>query len=372
MAHRTNPGRVPARIGVDEEEADYRDRARRLGLPFAPVVDLGPGAAANVEAVQRGVFALSTGRAAYLAPDESTLPAVARWLAGYGDIRDRLVVATPSAIRAALIAAGGHRFVDNAIGHLSTLYPDLSARRVVIARQVVVGIFALALAGVSLAMAPAPTLIAINLIAAAFFFGVTVLRFIAAAFVGRRSLAKPPAIAAGDDLPVYSLLVPLYREVGLVNDLVAALDRIDWPRDRLDIKLIVEADDAETVAAVHGAVRGPPYEVIVVPPAEPRTKPKALAFAYLFVRGDFVTVYDVEDRPHPDQLREAFAAFAKAGPELACLQSPLMVDNGGDSVLARLFAIEYSALFDGLLPTLAAFGMPLPLGGTSNHFRGLR
>ncbi|MEX0851950.1 MAG: glycosyltransferase [Bauldia sp.] len=145
----------------------------------------------------------------------------------------------------------------------------------------------------------------------------------------------------------------------------------DWPRDRLDIKLIVEAADPATAAAARAAIDGPPYEVVVVPSVGPRTKPKALAFALPFARGALVTVYDAEDRPHPQQLRQAYAAFCRCGADVACLQSSVVVDNAGAGPLARLFAVEYAALFDGLLPALAALDLPLPLGGTSNHFRGL-
>ena len=82
-----------------------------------------------------------------------------------------------------------------------------------------------------------------------------------------------------------------------------------------------------------------------------------------------MTVYDAEDRPHPRQLREAFARFQRLPHEVVCLQAALVIDNKRPNWLSRSFAIEYAALFDALLPTLAAFGMPLPLGGTSNHFR---
>ena len=111
------------------------------------------------------------------------------------------------------------------------------------------------------------------------------------------------------------------------------------------------------------------YEIVVVPQGGPRTKPKALSFALPLARGEFVTVYDAEDRPHPGQLREAHATFATAGPELACVQASLVIDNASAGWLPLMFAVEYAALFDGLLPTLAAHAMPLPLGGTSNHFR---
>src|SRR5205085_2842978 len=123
-------------------------------------------------------------------------------------------------------------------------------------------------------------------------------------------------IAAGP-LPTYTVLVPLHGEAAVVGDLIASLDQLDWPRDRLDIKLLLEATDPDTIAAVRKVVSGAPYEIIVVPDRLPRTKPKALSFALPLARGEFVTVYDAEDRPHPRQLLDAYTAFAQAGPEVA-------------------------------------------------------
>ncbi|MGQ0456112.1 MAG: glycosyltransferase family 2 protein [Hyphomicrobium sp.] len=40
--------------------------------------------------------------------------------------------------------------------------------------------------------------------------------------------------------------------------------------------------------------------------------------------------------------------------------------------IARQFTIEYAALFEGILPALQRLGFPLPLSGTSNHFRRSR
>ena len=114
---------------------------------------------------------------------------------------------------------------------------------------------------------------------------------------------------------------------------------------------------------------GAPFELIVAPPLAPRTKPKALNAALPFARGAFVAVYDAEDRPEPDQLRRALAAFDAGDSRLACAQARLTVDNTADSWLARLFTAEYAGLFDVFLPSLAAWKLPLPLGGSSNHFR---
>jgi glycosyltransferase XagB len=110
------------------------------------------------------------------------------------------------------------------------------------------------------------------------------------------------------------------------------------------------------------------YDVIVAAPGAPRTKPRALNVALPFLRGRYAVVYDAEDSPAPSQLRLAAARF-EAEPGVGCLQARLVVDNVEDSWLTRMFAIEYSALFDVINPGLAAIGAPIALGGSSNHFR---
>ncbi len=143
----------------------------------------------------------------------------------------------------------------------------------------------------------------------------------------------------------------------------------DYPRAKLDIKLIVEADDADTRNALSALALPARYEVIDVPHGEPRTKPRALNTSLPLARGSLLVIFDAEDRPDAQQLRQAAARFAHAPQKLACLQGRLVVDNADDSWLTRLFAIEYAALFDVVIPGLAQLSVPLPLGGTSNHFR---
>jgi cellulose synthase/poly-beta-1,6-N-acetylglucosamine synthase-like glycosyltransferase len=113
----------------------------------------------------------------------------------------------------------------------------------------------------------------------------------------------------------------------------------------------------------------PTVEIVIAPPGEPRTKPRALNVALPLARGDLTVIYDAEDVPAPDQLRLAVATFAAAGPEVGCLQGRLVIDNTADGWLTRLFTIEYAALFDVINPGLAAAGLAVPLGGTSTHFR---
>ncbi len=248
-----------ARHSVAGEAEIYRDRARRLGLPFVTRVDLPPGPAPHVEAIHRGAIAIASGgdRAAYIAPEEDALPSIADWLVRYRGARPRLSVATPSVIRAGLIAAGAAEFADAAVTRLRRLDPDLSARHVLTSRQVATGLATAACLVGLFAAAPTATLVGLNMVGALFFFAVTVLRFVAAGLVaGRVPIGRAMAHRSDDGLPVYTVLVPLYQEAEMVRDLVSALDRIDWPRDRLDIKLIVEEADMATAAVARAAIGG--------------------------------------------------------------------------------------------------------------------
>ena len=163
--------------------------------------------------------------------------------------------------------------------------------------------------------------------------------------------------------------MPLYREANMLAGLTRALSRLDYPAAKLDIKLILETADAETIAAARALDPPGNVEILVVPDLHPRTKPKALNYALPLARGDYLVIYDAEDRPERDQLRKALAAFREGPPNLACLQAKLNLYNADDNWLTRQFTIEYCALFDGLLPALDRLRLPIPLGGTSNHFR---
>lgn len=244
-------------------------------------------------------------------------------------------------------------------------YPQRSARRVLFYTQAV-AIFALIAAFVwACVKAPSIAFTALHYFALALFACAILWRLLAA------SNLKPllSRLAEPATFPVYTILCPLYREANVVPELVASLSSLDYPLAALDIKLLVEGDDGDTIAAALAASRPPHIEVVIIPPSTPRTKPKALNAGLLLARGQFVTVYDAEDRPHPQQLRAALAAFEDGGETLVCVQAPLSIDNADASWIARQFAAEYAIQFREMLPFLARLGLPLPLGGTSNHFR---
>ncbi|WP_298913027.1 glycosyltransferase family 2 protein [uncultured Algimonas sp.] len=180
-----------------------------------------------------------------------------------------------------------------------------------------------------------------------------------------------PALLPRDRLPRYTVILPLFHEAHMVAGLIRSLSALDYPPDRLDIILVCESDDPDTVSAAE-ALAKPPFRVLVVPPTvpggPPQTKPRALNYALERSSGTLVTIYDAEDCPHSQQLRQAASAFA-AHPDWAALQAPLDYFNTRDCWLAAQFGLEYAGLFHVMLPLFDRLGLPFPLGGTSNHMR---
>lgn len=181
-----------------------------------------------------------------------------------------------------------------------------------------------------------------------------------------------------DELPIYTILVPAYNESNIIEKLINNLGSLDYPKSKLDVLVLLEQDDVETVS-VAKAMRPPEYvRIMVVPEGNPQTKPRACNYGLSFARGEYVVIYDAEDRPDPGQLRMAVAAFRtdeferrQLHPDsrpVVCVQAALSYFNADFNVLTRMFAVEYALWFGSMLPGLDNSGIPLPLGGTSNHF----
>ena len=276
--------------------------------------------------------------------------------------------AHPKDMLHALQVVFGDQILYNSRSHLAKDTPVYSASKRVTATQMVSLLIVVACTIGGLWVFPANTLIALSAFFACLFLAVVGLRLASLFPVDDRS-GLPTRSLNDADLPVYSVLVPLFRETGVIDQLLTGLLALNYPSSKLDIKLVLEETDTATCKAVSKLILPPQFEVIVVPDAKPQTKPKALNYALHFARGDLVVIFDAEDIAEPGQLRQAAETFAGNEPELVCLQARLSFYNANENWLTRQFTIEYAVLFDLLLPLLASLGMPLPLGGTSNHFR---
>jgi glycosyltransferase XagB len=296
--------------------------------------------------------------------DSRRLIAIAKERPGLGE---RLRLTTVPRLNAFVTRHGAGEIERRAVHGLRSAWPDLSAAGAGWRNRRLILLAAACATALPVLAAPHLALWAIEAALGVIFLAWTALRLLG--LLSERLVRRRPRTFTDDGLPVYTIVVALYREAAAVKGLVAALRALNYPVEKLDIKLVVEADDTQTRMAIAALGLGLPFEIIVAPASGPRTKPKALNAALPFARGSFVAVYDAEDRPERDQLRLALEAFVAGDGRLACVQARLTIDNSGDSWLSRLFTAEYAGLFDVFLPGLAAWRLPLPLGGSSNHFR---
>lgn len=368
LARRENacPARVLIADGGCSEILFYLALARHLDVPYVANWPLLAAPLDPTEIVSTGRAKLADGVAPWLiAPEDVEL----RVLLEAREARfplPEIAITAPSHLRAIVRLRCEPAIAYRVREALPDVAPALSAKRVADwpARAALIVVPAAAVLGLVCA-----TRFVADLFGLVFFASMVLRLFVCAAGLDQRTTAHRPV--ADKDLPVYSILVPLRAETDVVPDLVAALERIDYPRAKLDVLFLVEPEDAATREAL-AATRLRPWCRIVAGPSDGRrlrTKPRALNVGLLFARGSLVTVYDAEDRPDSDQLRLAAAKFADSSEQLACVQARLAIANGDRSWLSRLFAIEYAALFDLFNVGTSALGLPMALGGTSNHFR---
>lgn len=284
------------------------------------------------------------------------------------DLERRICIVPPAALRAGLTDRASAMLLDEARLHLARRWPYASAH-LDLGLAVRIG-FALFLA-LLISIAIFTPYYAVNFMVPFMAFLLLVpagLRFAASASSFASDQSTAPANIEDVDLPVYTLLLPLRDEANMVRQLASAMRNLDYPAEKLDIKFVVESKSVPTLHAVAHELEDLRFEMVIVPDSAPRTKPKALNFALPLARGEFIVIYDAEDIPEQDQLRRAAQLFREQ-PDIDCFQAELAIDNAGENWLTALFAGEYAGLFGLILPAFSRWNMPLPLGGTSNHFR---
>lgn len=221
-------------------------------------------------------------------------------------------------------------------------------------------------------VAPIAALLVLTILATTFLLATSMLKLAAAIRVQRdtaQDIARKASPVVALRKPVVSIMVPLYKEPRVIPRLINRLSRLTWPRELLDILLVVEEHDHETRAALAGCDLPRWMRVIPVPDAPLKTKPRALNYAMLFARGSIIGVYDAEDAPEPDQIHRVVTCFQQGPPTLACVQGVLDFYNARTNWLSRCFTIEYATWFRIVLPGMQRLGLAVPLGGTTLFFR---
>lgn len=286
----------------------------------------------------------------------------------------RYVVATSWDVRNLVLTVFRKAIADEAANELFRQNPGLSAR-VVFSRGQKFGLIALGVVTLAaLVVWPVPTVITVLTIVSLAFLGSTVFKFLVAMRgakydVVERVTRQQVEALTDAELPTYTVLVPVFKEANIVPQLVGNLGKIDYPADKLEVLVLIEEEDHLTRDAYLGSNPPPNFHIVTIPKGTPQTKPRACNVGLFFASGEFLVIFDAEDVPDPDQLKKCVVAFRRGGPKTVCVQAALNYFNADENVLTRMFTLEYNYWFDYMLAGLDAADLPIPLGGTSNHFR---
>jgi glycosyltransferase XagB len=292
---------------------------------------------------------------------------------GLADVDTEVLLSTmhtlPPAEQDEMLWQHGEPVADQMANEFSRRLPHLAAKSGFAAWQRVTG--AAAAIGAVTLLAVAPTILSIILVSA--ITAITLTHVLIAALPGRGRYARrgssQPAAVPDDALPSYTILIPAYEEQDVIGGMVSCLEALDYPKDRLEALILVERRDHATKRAIRDANPAGFIRIVEIPPGKPQTKPRSCNAGLMLAKGELVVIYDAEDRPDSDQLRLTAAHFHNSDDKLACVQAKLMVSNAERSFISRQFALEYCLRYEVCLPGLARLGLPIPLGGTSNHFR---
>ena len=226
--------------GLIGEETYYRALAQRLGCgyysgspPFAEDFDAAKGLMCGVAPLA----AQGAAARAVIAPRAAVASGLIEMTIS-GRLRpESFVVTSPQRFAALVRGNRPNDVLENALGRLPG---SLSAKSGLNRAQVA---FVGLVASVAIALGAARFDVLSAIASAALW-----LLFLASiAMRGLASVANPdekrPRILSDDDLPTYTVVAALYQEATVVRQLVDALDALDYPKSKLDIKLVVERRD---------------------------------------------------------------------------------------------------------------------------------
>ena len=282
----------------------------------------------------------------------------------------------------------------NAMLDLYNRTPDQSAYRVLYPKQKYFIIALIVALSVSAIISSAITFMALFAIISVGYFVINPIK-IYISLRGFKGARPPTRITQGEmlwtqdeDLPVYTVLIPVFREASVLAQNMRNMYRLNYPKDKLDIKILMEEKDGETIneAKLLGLFGSPKkmvdgipsneyphflklFDPVIIPSAKVTTKPRACNYGLLRAKGELCVIYDAEDNPDPDQLKKAAIVFLRSDENVVCLQSKLNFYNANENMLTKWFSIEYANWYEFYLQGLDWIEAPIPLGGTSNHFR---
>jgi len=161
----------------------------------------------------------------------------------------------------------------------------------------------------------------------------------------------PPHRFPADQLPFVTIQLPIFNEQFVIDRLIDACCRLDYPRDRFEIQLLDDSTDETTVVAQQIVARyaagtnGLAPQPIVYLHRTNRYgyKAGALDAGLHTARGEFVAIFDADFVPPADWVMKVIHQFAS--PEIGMVQTRWTHLNRNYSFLTQVEAIMLDGHF---------------------------
>jgi cellulose synthase/poly-beta-1,6-N-acetylglucosamine synthase-like glycosyltransferase len=172
---------------------------------------------------------------------------------------------------------------------------------------------------------------------------------------------EPPGLS-------FTVLLPAREEAGVIDATIRRVWAADYPADLLELVVICQFDDQETIDAVNGTIAalGAPQIRLAIYDEKPFNKPHGLTVGLSRASGDVVTVFDAEDDVHPDIFNIVNTTMLRE--EVGVVQGGVQLMNFRDHWFSVFNCLEYFFYFKSKLHFNARAGVIL-LGGNTVFFR---
>ena len=151
---------------------------------------------------------------------------------------------------------------------------------------------------------------------------------------------EPKATGRFSELPNVTVQLPLYNELHVVDQLLEAISKLDYPREKLQIQILDDSTDETKQACAEGAgkLRDRGFDVEHLHRVD-RTgfKAGALEAAMPTAKGEFLLIFDADFVPEPDLLQKMIHHFTED--HVALVQARWGHINEKDNLLTRLQAM---------------------------------
>jgi cellulose synthase/poly-beta-1,6-N-acetylglucosamine synthase-like glycosyltransferase len=180
----------------------------------------------------------------------------------------------------------------------------------------------------------------------------------------------PGSAASSKTLPRVTVQLPIYNEQHVIERLIDAICRFEYPLDRLQIQILDDSTD-ETVQIVNRKVveyRGQGFDILHIRRTDRKGyKAGALRDAMTTASGEFIAIFDADFLPTKNFLQQTLPYFTDAS--IGVVQTRWEHINRDYSLITRLQALQLNVHFTIEQQGRKAANQMLQFNGTAGIWR---